>query len=79
MIKVLWIFIILPLLMFLVLSGVVLIMVLVMTVTLFFVSMDTSVFFILYKEAAQADLTGIYLLYAVAVVISAVIVLVGEK
>lgn len=75
MIKVLWIFVIMPLLMLLALSAAVLIL----GVALFFISMDSSVFFSLYKEASQADLTGIRLLYVVAVVVSAIIILAGES
>lgn len=75
MIKALWIFVIMPLLMFLVLSAAVLIL----AVALFFISMDPSVFFSLYKEATQADLTGVRLLYVVAVVVSAIIILAEES
>lgn len=75
MIKVLWIFVIMPLLMFLVLSAAVLIL----AVALFFISMDPSVFFSLYKEVIQTDLTGVRLLYVVAVVVSAIIILAEES
>lgn len=68
MIKALWIFIVMPLLMLFVLA-----------VALFFITMDPSVFFSLYKEVTQADLTGIRLLYVVAVVVSAVIILAEES
>ena len=75
MIKILWIFIILPLLMLFVLAAAVLFL----AVALFFITMDPSVFFSLYKEVTQADLTGIRLLYVVAVVVSAVIILAEES
>ena len=75
MIKALWIFIVIPLLMLFVLAAAVL----VLAVALFFITMDTSVFFSLYKEVTQADLTGIRLLYVVAVVVSAVIILAEES
>lgn len=75
MIKVLWIFVIMPFLMLLVLSAAVLIL----AVALFFISMDPSIFFSLYKEATLADLTGIRLLYVAAVAISAVIILTEES
>lgn len=75
MIKALWIFIVMPLLMLFVLAAAVL----VLAVALFFITMDPSVFFSLYKEVTQADLTGIRLLYVVAVVVSAVIILAEES
>lgn len=75
MIKAMWIFIVMPLLMLFVLAAAVL----VLAVALFFITMDPSVFFSLYKEVTQADLTGIRLLYVVAVVVSAVIILVEES
>jgi hypothetical protein len=75
MIKALWIFIVMPLLMLFVLAAAVL----VLAVALFFITMDQSVFFSLYKEVIQADLTGIRLLYVVAVVVSAVIILAEES
>lgn len=75
MIKALWIFIVMPLLMLFVLTAAVLFL----AVALFFITMDPSVFFSLYKEVTQADLTGIRLLYVVAVVVSAVIILAEES
>lgn len=75
MIKALWIFIVMPLLMLFVLAAAVLFL----AVALFFITMDPSVFFSLYKEATQADLTSIRLLYVVAVVVSAVIILAEES
>nr|DAO35409.1 MAG TPA: hypothetical protein [Caudoviricetes sp.] len=75
MIKALWIFIVMPLLMLFVLAAAVLFL----AVALFFITMDPSVFFSLYKEVTQADLTGIRLLYVVAVVVSAVIILAEES
>ncbi|HHH6449952.1 TPA: hypothetical protein ACP2C1_004023 [Escherichia coli] len=75
MIKALWIFIVMPLLMLFVLAAAVL----VLAVALFFITMDPSVFFSLYKDVTQADLTGVRLLYVVAVVVSAVIILAEES
>lgn len=75
MIKALWIFIVMPLLMLFVLAAAVLFL----AVALFFITMDPSVFFSLYKDVTQADLTGIRLLYVVAVVVSAVIILAEES
>jgi hypothetical protein len=60
-------------------SGTGVINLLVLAVALFFITMDQSVFFSLYKEVIQADLTGIRLLYVVAVVVSAVIILAEES
>lgn len=75
MIKAMWIFIVMPLLMLFVLASAVL----VLAVALFFITMDPSVFFSLYKDVTQADLTGVRLLYVVAVVVSAVIILAEES
>ncbi|HAX8749195.1 TPA: hypothetical protein JTC92_004430 [Escherichia coli] len=75
MIKLLWIFAIMPLAIFFVLAF----SVLILALALCFISMDSSVFFSLYEEATQASLTGIRLLYVAAVAISAVIILTEES
>lgn len=74
MIKALWIFVIMPVVILLVLSTVVLGMAAVLT----FISMDLSVFSGLYEAVAAIAPTEMRLLYVGAVAISAVIVLIDE-
>lgn len=74
MIKALWIFVIMPVVILLVLSTVVLGMAAVLT----FISMDLSVFSGLYEAVTAIEPTEMRLLYVGAVAISAVIVLIDE-
>ena len=74
MIKALWIFVIMPVVILLVLSTVVLGMAAVLT----FISMDLSVFSGLYEAVTAIAPTEMRLLYVGAVAISAVIVLIDE-
>lgn len=75
MIKALWIFVIMPVVILLVLSTAVLGMAAVLT----FISMDLSVFSGLYKAVTAIAPTEMRLLYVGAVSISAVIVLIDES
>ena len=74
MIKALWIFIIMPVVILLVLSALVLGMAAVLT----FISMDLSVFSGLYEAVTAIEPTEMRLIYVGAVTISAVIVLIDE-
>lgn len=75
MIKALWIFVIMPVVVLLVLSTAVLGMAAVLT----FISMDLSVFSGLYEAVTEITPTEMRLLYVGAVAISAVIVLIDES
>ena len=75
MIKALWIFVIMPVMVLLVLSTVVLGMAAVLT----FIYMDLSVFSGLYEAVTAIAPTEMRLLYVGAVAISAVIVLIDES
>lgn len=75
MIKALWIFIIMPVVILLVLSALVLGMAAVLT----FISMDLSVFSGLYEAVTAIAPTEMRLLYVGAVAISAVTVLIDES
>lgn len=75
MIKALWIFAIMPVMVLLVLSTAVLGMAAVLT----FISMDLSVFSGLYEAVTAITPTEMRLLYVGAVAISAVIVLIDES
>lgn len=75
MIKALWIFVIMPVMILLVLSTVVLGMAAVLT----FIYMDLSVFSGLYEAVTAIAPTEMRLLYVGAVAISAVIVLIDES
>lgn len=75
MIKALWIFIVMPLLMLFVLAAAVLFL----AVALLFITMDLSVFSGLYEAVTAITPTEMRLLYVGAVAISAVIVLIEEN
>lgn len=75
MIKALWIFVIMPIVILLVLS----IAVIGMATVLTFISMDLSVFSGLYEAVTAIAPTEMRLLYIGAVAISAVIVLIDES
>lgn len=75
MIKALWIFAVMPVVILLVLSTVVLGMAAVLT----FISMDLSAFSSLYEAVTSISPTEMRLLYVGAVAISAVIVLIDES